>query len=159
VRIEITERRPVRVAYLRYTGPFGEPIGRFWRGTVTPWLAEHGMLDCPRFGVTLDNPRNTPPEKCRYDACVELPRDMTLPDAGQTMIPGGSYAVTNFKGTSADIGAAWGAFIGATLGNAANRPDPSRCPFEHYPRGASFDVKTGVFSCELCLPLAARQGS
>ena len=101
-------------------------LGRFWRGTVTPWLAEHGMLDCPRYGVTLDNPMNTPPEKCRYDACVELPRDMTLPDAGETTIAGGRYAVTHFKGTGAEIGAAWGAFVGAALGDSANRRDPAR---------------------------------
>jgi len=155
VKIDITQRQPVRVAYLRYTGPFGEPLGRFWRSTVTPWLAEHGMLDCPRYGVTLDNPMNTPPEKCRYDACVELAPGMTLPDAGETLIPGGRHAVTHFKGTGADIGAAWGAFVGETLGNPANRLDPARHPFEHYPRGASFDVKTGVFSCELCLPLTS----
>jgi AraC family transcriptional regulator len=154
VRIDITERQPVRVAYLRYTGPSGEPLGRFWRSTVTPWLAEHGMLDCPRFGVTLDNPMTTPPEKCRYDACVGLQAGMTLPDASETLIPGGRYAVTHFKGTGAEIGAAWGAFVGAALGNSANKLDPARCPFEHYPRGAYFDAKTGKFSCELCLPLA-----
>ena len=159
MRIEITERPPVRVAYLRYTGPFGEPISRFWRGTVTPWLAEHGMLDCPRFGVTLDNPMNTPAEKCRYDACVELPRDMTLPDAGQTTIPGGVYAVTHFKGTGAEIGAAWSHFIAAAQGNAANPVDPARCAFERYPRGALFDTKTGVFMCELCLPVGVRPSS
>jgi AraC family transcriptional regulator len=155
VRIEITDRQPVRVAFLRYTGPLGEPLGRFWRSTVTPWLAEHGMVDCPRYGVTLDNPMTTPPDQCRYDACVELPADMTLPDAGQTTIAGGRHAVTNFKGTGAEIGAAWGAFVGAVLGNPANAQDPARWPFEHYPRGALFDVKTGVFSCELCLPLLA----
>jgi AraC family transcriptional regulator len=153
VRIEIIERPPVRVAYLRYTGPFGEPLGRFWRATVTPWLAELGLLDCPRYGVTLDNPMNTPPEKCRYDCCVELPQGMTLPDAGETTIAGGRYAVSNFKGTGAGIGEAWGAFAGAVLGNAANRVDPARWPFEHYPRGAFFDAKTGVFACTLCLPL------
>lgn len=155
MRIEITERQPVRVAYLRYTGPFGDPLGRFWRATVSPWLAEHGMLDCPRYGVTLDNPMNTPPEKCRYDACVELPRGMTLPNSGETTIPGGRYAVTHFKGTGADIGAAWGAFVGAVLSNPANRMDPARHPLEHYPRGAHYDPKTRVFSCELCLPLSS----
>ena len=98
---------------------------------------------------------NTPPEKCRYDACVELPRGLTLPDAGETTIPGGRYAVTHFKGTGAEIGAAWGAFVGAALADPANRLDPARHPFEHYPRGACFDVKTGVFSCELCLPLGS----
>jgi AraC family transcriptional regulator len=153
VRIDITERQPVRVAYLRYTGPFGEAIGRFWRGAVTPWLAEHGMLDCPRYGVTRDNPMSTPPDKCRYDACVELRRDLSLPDAGETVIPGGRYAITRFKGTGVEIGAAWVAFVGATLGDPANRLDAARCPFEHYPRGAHLDAKTGVFSCELCLPL------
>jgi AraC family transcriptional regulator len=138
---------------MRYTGPYGEPLGRFWRSTVTPWLAEHGMLDCPRYGMPLDDSMNTPPERCRYDACVELPRNMTLPDAEETTIPGGSYAITNFKGTGAEIGAAWGAFVGAVFGNSANASDSSRGPFERYPRGALFDVKTGVFSCELCFPV------
>jgi AraC family transcriptional regulator len=153
VKIEVSERRPVKVAYLRYTGPFGEPLSRFWRSTVNFWLAEHGVLDCPRYGVTLDNPMTTPPEKCRYDACVELPRGLTMGTAAESTIAGGRYAVTHFKGTSAEIGAAWGDFIGATLADAAKRVDAQRPPFEHYPRGAAFDVKTGVFSCELCLPL------
>ena len=154
MRIEIIEWQPVKVAYLRYTGPPGEPLGRFWRGPVATWLAELGMLDCPRYGVALDNPMTTPPEKCRYDACVEMPRGMTLPGAGEATIPGGRHAVTHFKGTAAEIGAAWGAFIGATLGDPANRLDPARRPFEHYPRGAGFDARTGVFACELLLPLA-----
>jgi AraC family transcriptional regulator len=154
VQIEFIERQPVRVAYLRYTGPMGEPLGRFWRGPVATWLAELGLLDCPRFGVALDDPMSTPPEKCRYDACVEAPRGMTLPGAGETTIPGGRHAITRFKGTSAEIGVAWGAFIGAVLGDPANRRDSARHPFEHYPRGAVFDARTGVFACELLLPLA-----
>jgi len=155
VRILIAERQPVKVAYQRYTGPFGEPLGRFWRTTVTPWLADHGLLDCPRYGVALDNPMNTPPEKCRYDACVELPPGLDLPDAEQTTIAGGRYAVTHFRGTGAEIGAAWGAFFVAALADPANRMDIQRPPFEHYPRGALYDAKTGMFSCELCLPLGS----
>jgi AraC family transcriptional regulator len=153
VKIELIERQPVRVACLRYEGPLGAPLGRFWRTSVTPWLAEHDMLDCPRYGVTLDDPMTTPPEKCRYDACVVLPPGLSLPDADETTIPGGRYAVTRFKGTGAEIGPAWGAFTGAVLSNPANRADPARHALEHYPRGAFFDVKTGVFSCELCLPV------
>lgn len=153
MKIEIIERQPVEVAYLRYTGPLGEPLGKFWRGTVAPWLADHGLLDCPRYGVTLDNPMTTPADKIRYDACVELPPGLTLSDAEQTRIPGGRYAVTHFKGTGAQIGAAWGAFTGAVLADPANRIATQRHALEHYPRGASFDAKTGVFSCELCLPL------
>ena len=156
MKIAIAERQPVKVAYLRYTGPLGAPLGHFWRSTVNPWLAQHYLLDCPRYGVTLDNPMETPAEQCRYDACVELPRGLTLPDANETTIAGGRYAVTHFKGTGAGIGAAWREFTGVTIEESANRLDPGRYPFEHYPRGASQDAKTGVFVCELCLPLVGQ---
>jgi AraC family transcriptional regulator len=151
VNIETVERQPVKVAYLRYTGPFGEPLGKFWRNTVSPWLADHDLIDCPRYGVALDNPMSTAPDKCRYDACVELPHGLALPDAAETTIAGGRYAVTHFKGTSAEIGAAWGAFVGGCAARGVPM-DKTRPPFEHYPRGASFEPKTGVFTCELCLP-------
>lgn len=153
MRIDIAERSPVRVAYLRYTGPFGEPLGRFWRAKVAPWLADHGLLDCPRYGVTLDDVSQTPPEKCRYDACVELPPGLSLPDAPETMLAGGRYAITHFKGTGANIGAAWEDFMREVLADPARHLDPARPPFEHYPRGALYDARTGVFACELCLPV------
>lgn len=153
MRIDITDRQPVRVAYLRYTGPFGEPVGRFWRSKVAPWLADHGLVDCPRYGVTVDDPSRTPPEKCRYDACVELPAGLSLPDAPETTIAGGRYAITHFKGTGADIGAAWGEFMREYFTDPTRKIDHSRSPFEHYPRGAFFDMRTGVFACELCLPV------
>lgn len=154
MKIELAERRPVRVAYLRHTGPFGEPFGRFWRNTVAPWLADHGLVDCPRYGVTLDNPMETPPDRCRYDACVELPPGLTLPDAAETCISGGRYAVTCFKGSGAQIGIAWGRFMEEALADGSRHLDESRPPFEHYPRGALFDARTGKFACELCLPLS-----
>jgi AraC family transcriptional regulator len=153
VKIVIADRHPVKVACMRYTGPSGEPLGRFWRGRVSPWLADHGLIDCPRYGISLDNPMDTPPEKCRYDACVELPPGLTLPDAPEATIPGGQYAITFFKGTGADIGGAWGAFVGECLAKPTYRVDPQRLPFEHYPRGAAFDARTGVFTCELCMPV------
>ena len=153
MNIAIVEWEPVKVFCLRYTGPYGEPLGKFWRNTVLPWLPDHGLLDCPRYGVALDNPMNTAPGKCRYDACVEVPAGLRLPDASETTVLGGRYAVTPFKGTSAEIGGAWAAFAGACF--ASHAPDAQRPPFEHYPRGASFDARTGVFACELCLPVSS----
>lgn len=152
MKFAITERPPARVAYLRYTGPFGEPLLRFWRAAVAPWLADHGLVDCPRFGVALDNPRETAPDRCRYDACVELPPGLRLPDAEEATIPGGRYAVATFKGTGAEIGPAWEAFVDQAV-REGSHVDPRRHPYEHYPRGAVFDARTGTFSCELCLPL------
>jgi AraC family transcriptional regulator len=154
VNIDIVERAPARVACLRYTGPVGEPLGRFWRGTVSPWLAERDLMDCPRYGVSIDDPTNTPPEHCRYDACVELPPGLTLPDATESTVAGGRYAVTRFTGTAAQIGAGWTAFFSGAIVRGIER-DPARPLLEHYPRGASFDHRTGVFACQLCIPVGS----
>jgi DNA gyrase inhibitor GyrI/ribosomal protein S18 acetylase RimI-like enzyme len=126
---------------------------------VAPWLADHGLIDCPRYGVSLDDPRTTAPEACRYDACVELPPGLTLPDAPETRIAGGRYAVTVFKGAGSGIGAAWSEFQRAFEADPELRLDGSRPPFEYYPRGTWYDARTGAFSCELCLPVRAVQAS
>jgi AraC family transcriptional regulator len=152
VNIETVDRNAVRVAARRYVGPIGGPLGKFWRNVMTPWLADNGLMDCPRYGVALDDPASTPPDRCRYDCCVELPAGLGVADAPVSTIPGGKYAVTHFKGTSAQIGAAWDSFVRACIGSGM-KMDVARPAFEHYPRGATFDSKTGVFVCELCLPL------
>lgn len=154
MNIDIAERAPARVACLRYTGPVGEPLGRFWRNTVAPWLADLDLVDCPRYGVSIDDPTNTPPEQCRYDACVALPPGLTLPDIELATIAGGRYAVAFFKGTSAQVGSAWTAFFSGAIARGLAR-DPARPLFEHYPRGAAYDHRTGVFVCELCIPVSS----
>jgi DNA gyrase inhibitor GyrI len=37
MQYEIKELPEVRVAYLRYKGPFGAAIGEFWKEVFTPW--------------------------------------------------------------------------------------------------------------------------
>jgi ribosomal protein S18 acetylase RimI-like enzyme/DNA gyrase inhibitor GyrI len=145
MRIELLDRPAVRVACLRYDGPFGAPLGGFWRQRVSPWLAEYGLLDCPRYGIMLGAER--------YEACVEFPADLPPPDVAETTIRGGLYAITCFKGAGTQIGAAWQEFERELRGDPAHRLDDSRPAFEHYPRGAGRDPRTGAFACELCLPL------
>ena len=155
MNVVIVDREPVPVAYLRHTGAYGPGIGEFWMNAVAPWMATNNLMGRDRFGISLDDPIVTKPTQCRYDACVEIPRGVTLPGAEEITIPGGRYAVTRFTGTGAEIGAAWGVFLGEALGSPGNRADPSRNVLEHYPRGAYFDPKTRIFSCELCLPLGS----
>ena len=40
MELKTVDRQPVRVACLRYTGPFGPAIGEFWRDNVQPWLRQ-----------------------------------------------------------------------------------------------------------------------
>ena len=153
MRIDVVERPAVRVACMHYTGPPGEPLGRFWRGTVAPWLAEHGLVDCPRYGVSRDDPMSTPPEQCRYDAAVQIGVGLrTGPDVQVMDYEGGDYACMHFVGTGPEIAAAW-----AQMGAPGQIPDgwewEPRAALEIYDEDFAVDPATGRFPCWLCIPI------
>ncbi|AXQ29346.1 AraC family transcriptional regulator [Solimonas sp. K1W22B-7] len=154
MEVKLIERPPVTVAYLRHTGPFGPPLQRFWGETVYPWMLANGLLGQTRYGLALDDPAITAPAKQRYDACVEVPQDFVASGpAHKTTLPGGRYATLYFKGTSAEIGAAWLRLLRDWLPGSGLQLDARPC-FEHYPREGCYDAATGVFDCELCIPVA-----
>ncbi|WP_028447405.1 AraC family transcriptional regulator [Chitinimonas koreensis] len=151
--VKLVELAPVKVAYLRYIGPYGPGIGVFWRETVGPWLRANGLEGRACYGIGLDDPSVTPPEKCRYDACVEIP-DGFVPGGAAlpATLPGGRYAVTTFRGAPATIGAAWIELCGAWLPGSGLQYD-ARPSFEYYAPEGRTDPVTGEFSCELCIPV------
>ena len=154
MKVKVLDRQPATVAYLRHVGPYGAPISRFWQETVYPWLAARELLGLPRYGISHDDPGITPPEKCRYDACVEVPpKFVPSGKALKTTIPGGNYAVLGFKGTVGQIPAAWTALLRDWLPLSGLQLD-ARPSFEYYSREATYDPKTGVFECEICIPVA-----
>ena len=154
MNVKLIDRQPTTVAYLRHVGPYGEPISRFWQETVYPWLVTHGLLDQPRCGISHDDPGITSPEKCRYDACVEVPPNFVPSGkALKTTVPGGRYAVLAFKGTVAQVGEAWTALLRDWLPSSGLQLD-ARPSFEYYPKDSTYDPKTGVFACEICIPVA-----
>src|SRR5262245_44532431 len=143
MELKTVERQPVRVACLRYTGPFGPAIGEFWGETVQPWLKANG-LNVSTYGMALDDAASTPPEKCRYDACAEVKPDFTGTGLYHlALIPGGKYAVARFHGTADEIGGAWGEVMGQALGASGLKFDPARMPFEHYAKDFKADPDTG----------------
>jgi AraC family transcriptional regulator len=73
MKIEVTTLEPQRVAYLRHVGPYNGAHS-VWLDFMTK-LKQDGLM--PRknslfIGVPLDNPKVTPPEKLRYDACMTV---------------------------------------------------------------------------------------
>jgi AraC family transcriptional regulator len=144
----------VRIAYLRKLGPYGPELGQFWNTTFRPWLAAHGLLGEPCYGIALDDPDRTAPADCRYDAAVALPEGVAAPaDAQVAMLPGGTHAVARYTGTAADIGAAWDWLLGQWLPASGHRPDARPC-LEIYPRNWAVGAD-GAFSCELAVPVMA----
>lgn len=154
-QVKLVDREPVTVAYLRYVGPPGKPVSDFWMNTVYPWMVTNDLLGRPRYGVGQDDPAITAPEKWRYDACVEVSRDFVGAGRHQkTEIPGGKYATSRFKGTDREIGEAWESMLRGWLPGSGMHLD-SRPVFEYYPTDAKFDATTGVFECDICIPLTA----
>ena len=108
MQVTIIDLPPASVACQRHIGPYGPAIGAFWRDTVAPWMQSHGLSDATCYGIGHDDPSITPPDKCRYDACVALPDGFQAAGrASITTLPGGRYAVTQFKGPSSAIAEAW----------------------------------------------------
>lgn len=154
VNVTLVDRPPVTIAYLRHVGPYGEPVLRFWQQVVYPWMVTNQLLDRPRYGMSPDDPSITAPERCRYDAAVEVPAGTPLAGASlEALIPGGRYAVLPFEGTVDTINDAWTALLRDWLPASGLQLDQRPC-FEHYPAGARFDPATGVFDCEICVPVA-----
>lgn len=154
MQVTIIEREPVRVAYLRHTGPYGHQVARFWTETVAPWMRTHGLWGRARYGVSLDDPGVTSPARCRYDACVEIPATFRPVDPAQvTTLPGGTFAVLRFRGTADEIGEAWAGVLRDWLPETRYRLD-ARPFLECYPPDARHDPATGEFDCELAIPVA-----
>ena len=156
MNVQVRELPPQRVVYMRYVGPYGaHGIPDLWQRFAI-WIHAHGfdMDQTTRLGVAHDDPAITPAEKCRYDACLVVPGDFK-PDrsVNVTEIPGGRYAVSSFHGTAHDIQGAWDRVFSTWLPNSGFQPDDRPC-FEVY-RGHAVDERTGIFRCDLCLPVKA----
>ncbi len=154
MNIRLVEREPVTVACMRYTGPYGENIAPFWRQTVYNWLLVDGLLGRARYGISLDNPAITEPALCRYDAGVVVASDYVAAGAiHKSTLAGGLYAVYDFEGTPEQIGQAWHRLMAEWLPTSGFQLD-NRPPFEHVAADAAHDPQTGVFRCEICIPVA-----
>jgi AraC family transcriptional regulator len=153
MNVKIIERPPVHLAYLRYTGPYGPNIGRFWRDTVAAWIETNNLMGRDRYGISLDDPSVTDPAKCRYDACVESPEgEMLSGNPQRKVLAGGKYAAMAFEGTGAQIAGAWDLLLRDWLPQSGLQLD-SQPMFEHYPGDAKYDPQTGVFRCDICVPV------
>jgi AraC family transcriptional regulator len=153
MNVTVTEHPPVRVAYLRHTGPYGAEVHRFWQQHFAPFLAIHQLFGRPVYGVSHDDPLICAPQKLRYDCCVAVDDDFVAPLPAQiTTIPGGRYASLPFSGTSDTIGAQWTALMRDWLPQSGYQLD-GRPTFEFYPPNAAYDEAAGTFSCDIVIPV------
>ena len=88
--------RPAHLVTFREVGPYADSAPAAW-GRMFEWLDAQYLRGTVKrgFGLAHDDPRVTPPEKCRYEACIDLP-DLLPVSAWEGLmpqrLPGGAYA-------------------------------------------------------------------
>ena len=155
MNIDLKTFPDVRVAYMRHVGPYGDPgIGRMWQ-RFGAWCQARGLWGREAFGLSPDSPDITAPEKCRYDACVEVDASFRPEgEIGVQTIAGGLYACTPFYGTAEQIHIAWMRVYSEWLPESDYQAD-DRPAVEGYGKDFKADPKSGAFECELRLPVKA----
>nr|WP_033404060.1 GyrI-like domain-containing protein [Paenibacillus fonticola] len=137
-----------RLAYVRQIGPYG-PANVQAMEELKSWAREKKLLTEPAvlFGIPQDNPQITPPEKCRYDACITITEEDQIDDfVSESKLDGGDYAIFRINHTAEDIQRAWVEIFPALhrMGlQTANKPI-----LEKYT-----DDLVNNHLCELCVPI------
>lgn len=141
------------VAYMRYIGPYGPGVSKHWEA-LRKWRRARGLVGpgTAALGISHDDPSITPPDKCRYDACVTVPKDLRA-ESGINLadIPGGKYAVLRFRGTDRQIGEAWNSIYRDWLPQSGFQCDDRPC-FELYTDEHQCHPD-GSWECDICVPV------
>jgi len=138
-----------RIAYVRQVGPYG-PANAQAMNTLKQWADKNQLLNeaAILFGIPQDDPTTTPPEKCRYDACIVITESERLEDEFVEIgeLSGGDYLICKVRHTAEAIQQAWNVIIPhlQTSGyRMDNKPVIERYRWEllnqHY--------------CEICVPV------
>lgn len=108
-----------RLLTCRFTGPY-DACAPAWEQLMRVAVGVPGVrLDRPTLGLVYDDPEITAPERCRYDAAVELDASTVLPTLPPGMvertIAGGTYAVLVHAGAYDTILDSYVALLGRWL--------------------------------------------
>ncbi|MRN54764.1 AraC family transcriptional regulator [Paenibacillus monticola] len=148
MNIKIEKLPRYRIAYVRQVGPYG-PANIQVMKKLKNWAKEKNLLteSAIILGITQDNPETTPPESCRYDACIVISNDYRIDNSiSESELSAGEYVICKVKHTAEDIQNAW-AEIFTNLQNSKYQID-NRPIFERY----TGDMINNDY-CEICVPV------
>lgn len=122
----------IRVACLRHTGPYDQ-CGSTW-DRLFDIVGPDGDLGpgTQFYGISYDDPENTPPEQVRYDAGISIDEHFVARD-GLTIrvIPAGDYAMLTHEGPYAGLKNAYRHLMGEWLPRSGRELGDTPC-FESY---------------------------
>lgn len=115
-RTTVRSRRSLPVLFARHVGSYDAVPPDLW-GSVRAAAARRRVATSDiLLGVAHDAPGLTPPERCRFDACIavnqRVARDWRATGGvGAQLLPGGHFAVTTYVGPYTGLGDAYRAIV------------------------------------------------
>ena len=141
---------PAAVIYMRRTGEYGAG-NRTLMDTFKNWVKENDLYgeDAVIYAVPLDNPEKAEPCCCRYDVCIDQPKDRRYPSeqVKSRELEGGRYLVFLIPHTIDAVQAAWQLCF-SELEKLGYLLDESRPIMERYKKKL-----VDEHYCELCVPV------
>jgi AraC family transcriptional regulator len=159
--VVVQELPSVRVAYIRYTGPYKGDAALFERlfTRLCRWAAPRGLVRPPetRFlAVYHDNPNITASGRLRVSACLTAPGlAAARGEVGVMDLPGGRYAVAHFELDATEYAAAWNTVCGVWLPESGYEPDEDRPFFESFPAAGQLGCATS-HAVDISVPVRPR---
>ncbi len=130
--VEIKTIEPMKVAYIRHTGPYDQCKSTWEK--LGAELGPKGVFgpETKMIGLCHDDPDNTAPEKIRYDACATVDESFTPEGEVQVQtIPGGQYATAIHKGPYENLKDSWNKMYRQLIPASNRQPLEAPC-FEIY---------------------------
>jgi AraC family transcriptional regulator len=125
MNIEVKELPSYQVAYVRHVGSYLETY-QAW-ATLSKWVAKNNLPSTEYYiGISLDDPSVTDEYSCRYDACITIPRELSIEGDSSILfktLSGGLYARYQFYDTIDKFAIAYQSVYGQWLPNSDYEPD------------------------------------
>jgi AraC family transcriptional regulator len=150
--VKIEKIETMRVAYLRYVGPYagdGELFGNLYK-RLFAWTGPRGIDVSTTYIIYHDDPNVTDEDKLRMSICVPVGAGVQVSgEIGEMTINGGTYAVGTFKLGNDEYGKAWDYMYSEWLPSSGYQPAPE-ASFERYGSECEADGKMTV---DICVPV------
>lgn len=154
MRVEVRYMAELHIAYIRHLNGYWDPGLAETALRLYKWANTRDLLkpDTKYLGISHDDPDVTPRDKCRYDVCVTVPKEIKPEgEVNTTILPQGKYAIYHFEGQPQEIKEAYDYIYGKWLPESGYQPADSPC-YEIFLNNPQEDPE-GTYIFDMCIPV------
>jgi len=145
--------------FVRTNGAYASSAQKAWF-QVFKWLDDNNIRQQVNVGYGLlhDNPQVVSVDRCRYDACIEIPEgfESKVPEMFSVQkLPGGAFARTRHNGMTAELSLTIANLRDEWIPNSGLWLDPNRPMLEIY-HDDPMTVADGARKIDVCIPVSAQ---